>query len=129
MRRLEDQRRFDLLDIGIALEHLKNAKAAGFTHAKIHIARYAQEVPVRDGANDGAKMMEQAQSASERDAMQTRAETASVPKKVSGLDGQGWAAHIRAHPNCTLPPGAANLVVDFFDKWIGEIQSEQMPLL
>lgn len=68
-----------------------------------HNKRYAIDV----GATDA--------STAERDAMQTRAETATVSKKVSGMDGPGWAAWIRTHPGCTLPPGAGSLVVEYFD--------------
>lgn len=61
----------------------------------------------------------------ERDAMQTRAETAVVGRKVSGLDGQQWAAHVRGHPGCTLPPGAAMLLVAFFDAWVVTLSAAQ----
>lgn len=44
--------------------------------------------------------------------MQTRAETATVGKKVAGMDGAQWAVYVREHPGCTLPPGAATLLVE-----------------
>lgn len=51
---------------------------------------------------------------SDADDMKVRAETVAAPRLVSGLDGRGWAAHVRRHPGCTLPPGAATLLVTYY---------------
>lgn len=53
-------------------------------------------------------------SMDDADVMKVRAETAASPKKVNGLDGQGWVTYVRTHPGCTLPPGAATLMVDWW---------------
>ncbi len=55
----------------------------------------------------------------ESDAMKIGAETARQPKKIGGLDGPGWVEEVRRKPMATLPPGAAHLMVEWFDEAIG----------
>lgn len=62
------------------------------------------------------------QPTDERAAMQTRAETASVPSKVGGLDGPQWAAKVLADPMRTLPPGAGYLIVKYYEDEIQKVK-------
>lgn len=49
------------------------------------------------------------------DEMKRRAESAPVPKRVQGMDGRQWAAAVTADPMRTLPPGAAWLIVSYYE--------------
>lgn len=43
--------------------------------------------------------------------LKMRSEIVSVPTRVHGLDGMGWAAKVTADPMRTLPPGAGFCIV------------------
>jgi hypothetical protein len=47
--------------------------------------------------------------------MRARAETATVPSKVGGLDGKGWRDRVIADPMRTLPPGAGFLIANYYE--------------
>lgn len=51
----------------------------------------------------------------ESDLMKIGAESVRPSRKIQGDDGAGWVAAIKAAPMRTLPPGAASLVVEYFE--------------
>ncbi len=51
----------------------------------------------------------------ESDAMKIGAESVRTPRKVGGLDGAGWVAAVRKDPMRTTPPGAAMLIIEWYE--------------